>query len=87
VVERESWPPSYLAFYPTKVFGEETHIVRYIAKVNGIVRVPRYQLFPNEPSGKKAGAIIFRYSSMRWKPYPDRSLAGALVESHSSLAV
>jgi very-short-patch-repair endonuclease len=36
---------------------------------------------------KKAGAIIFRYSSMRCSPYPDRSSAGARAGLPSSLAV
>ena len=51
------WPPQWLAFYQTKVFGDEAYAVRYYARVLGTGRVNRQQLFPDEPEGQK---------TMRW---------------------
>ncbi len=39
------WPPSWLAFYQTKVFRDEAFAVRYYGKVREIRRVPRSTLF------------------------------------------
>jgi hypothetical protein len=48
----DRWPPQWLAFYQTKVFGEEAHSVRYYARVLGIRTAFRWQLFPEEPQDK-----------------------------------
>src|SRR5258706_5305315 len=42
------WPPRWLAFYQTKVFGQESHSVTYYAEVQEIREVLRRQLFPDE---------------------------------------
>ena len=47
------WPPQWLAFYQTKVFGSEAYAVRYYASVLDIRQVFRWQLFPNEPRDEK----------------------------------
>jgi len=47
------WPPRWLAFYQTKVFGDEAYSVNYYAQVLDIQKMRRWQLFPNEPPGKK----------------------------------
>jgi len=57
---KDFWPPRFLAFYPTKVFGEDAHRVRYVAEITGIIRAPRYQLFPNEPPGPKRKRQYFQ---------------------------
>lgn len=51
---KNRWPPQWLAFYQTKVFGEEAYSIRYYAQVIKIERVLRYQLFPSEPIGTKS---------------------------------
>ncbi len=46
---KRRWPPQWLAFYQTKVFGDEAYSVRYYAEVRHIRQVQRRDLFPNEP--------------------------------------
>jgi very-short-patch-repair endonuclease len=48
------WPPRWLAFYHTKVFGPERYAVNYYARVLRIREVFRWQLFPDEPRDEKA---------------------------------
>lgn len=48
----KSWPPEWLAFYQTKVFGKESHAVNYYAKVIDIQEVPRSELFTEHSRGK-----------------------------------
>lgn len=50
---RDRWHPQWLAFYQTKVFGDEAHAVNYFAEVIEIQEVSRADLFPNErPTAK-----------------------------------
>jgi very-short-patch-repair endonuclease len=51
---RKRWPPEWLAFYQTKVFGQEAFAIRYYAKVIDIQEVGRADLFPNEPPHEKS---------------------------------
>jgi len=44
------WPPHWLAFYQTKIFGPEAYAVNYYAAVRGIQKVSRKALFPETPS-------------------------------------
>lgn len=50
----KSWPPRWLAFYQTKVFGKESHSVNYYANVEGIRKVRRHELFPEEAANSKS---------------------------------
>jgi very-short-patch-repair endonuclease len=50
----DRWPPKKIAFYQTKVFGDEAYSIRYFAKVIQIKERSRRQLFPSEPEGKKS---------------------------------
>ena len=45
---RARWPPKWLAFYQTKVFGSEAYAVHYYARVIDVRRVYRRELFPEE---------------------------------------
>ena len=45
---RKRWPPRWLAFYQTKVFGREAFAVNYYAPVIRIRQVRRLELFPLE---------------------------------------
>ncbi|MCG2767894.1 MAG: endonuclease domain-containing protein [Anaerolineae bacterium] len=51
---KDRWPPRWMAFYQTKVFGEEAHAVSYYARVLEIRQVSRWQLFPEEPYEEKS---------------------------------
>lgn len=51
---KDCWPPRWLAFYQTKVFGQEGHSIRYFSPVLGIREVSRVQLFPEEPPNPKS---------------------------------
>lgn len=42
------WPPRWLAFYHTKVFGEMAYSIQYYGRVRDIRVVERRQLFPHE---------------------------------------
>lgn len=44
---KRRWPPNFLAFYQTKVFGSKAYAVGYYARVQNIRKVYRYELFPN----------------------------------------
>src|SRR6185436_9079238 len=54
------WPPQWLAFYQTKVFGAEAFAVNYCARVREIRPASRQQLFPDEPPGPKSAQRYFQ---------------------------
>jgi very-short-patch-repair endonuclease len=62
---KKRWPPDWVAFYQTKVFGSEAYSIRYYARIIHIRRVLRPQLFPNEPRGKKSNR---RYYQLMFDP-------------------
>jgi len=45
----DGWPPRWLAFYQTKVFGPEAHAVNYYTAVRDIRVASRTDLFPDTP--------------------------------------
>ncbi len=47
------WPPQWLAFYQTKIFGSEAFAVNYYARVLDVRQVRRWQLFPDQPHDEK----------------------------------
>ena len=57
---KDRWPPQWLAFYHTKVFGSEAHSVSYYARVIEIRRRYRWQLFPNEIPGDKSNRQYYQ---------------------------
>ncbi len=59
------WPPQWLAFYQTKVFGEEAFSVRYYARVLTFREVSRWQLFPDGPRDERA---MGRYYQLMLSP-------------------
>ena len=54
------WPPRWVAFYQTSVFGEEAFAVNYFAEVIRIQKTYRWQLFPNEPQNKKSNRSYYQ---------------------------
>jgi very-short-patch-repair endonuclease len=59
---RSCWPPGWLAFYQTKVFGDEAYAVNYYARVLDIRKVFRWELFPEEPHTGKGIRQYFKLS-------------------------
>jgi very-short-patch-repair endonuclease len=51
---RDRWPPRWLAFYQTKVFGPEGFAIHYYAPVLDVRQLYRWQLFPDRPRDDKA---------------------------------
>ena len=48
------WPPQWLAFYQTSIFGPEGFAIRYYAQVLEVRQVLRRELFPEQPHDEKA---------------------------------
>ena len=72
---RRRWPPQWIAFYQTKIFGAEAFAIHYCARVLGIRQVFRWELFPDERSHAKSAE---RYHQMmlgplQRLPFPIRS--------------
>lgn len=57
---KERWPPEWLAFYHTKVFGDIAFSIRYYAPVLKTPEVLRHQLFPNEPLNEKSNQRYYQ---------------------------
>ncbi|NJL36754.1 MAG: hypothetical protein HC899_08315 [Leptolyngbyaceae cyanobacterium SM1_4_3] len=51
---KQHWAPEWLAFYQTKVFGDEAYAVNYYARVQNICKVRRCELFPDEALNEKS---------------------------------
>ncbi len=51
---KNDWPPAWLAFYQTKLFGDEAYAVNYYARVLSIQTVERRELFPTEAESEKS---------------------------------
>ncbi len=66
----ESFPPKWIAFYQTKIFGEEGNAINYIANVKDVVKVHRYELFPNEPRDYKSNRLYYKITSGKLQPHP-----------------
>lgn len=69
------WPPKWIAFYQTKVFGEEAFAVRYFGKVAEIRKVTRRELFPDEPSGQKSGRFYYQVFLEKIEELPEPVLS------------
>jgi very-short-patch-repair endonuclease len=54
------WPPKWLAFYQTKVFGAEAYAINYFGRVADIRVVQRAELFPNEIASSRAGREYYQ---------------------------
>ncbi len=69
---KKRWPPEWLAFYQTKVFGSERYSVRYYARAIEIRKVFRHELFPDEPINEKTNKRYYQLmlSSLQQLPEP-----------------
>jgi very-short-patch-repair endonuclease len=57
---RERWPPHWLAFYQTKVFGAERWSVNYYAPVQRIRTMRRRELLPDDPDHPRADDLYHK---------------------------
>lgn len=51
---RTCWPPQWLAFYQTKSSGQRPYAVQRYAKVAGVRKVYRWEMFPDDPRDEKS---------------------------------
>jgi very-short-patch-repair endonuclease len=51
---QDCWPPQWLAFYQTKVFGAEAFAVRHYTRVLDVRQAYRYELLPDQPRDKRS---------------------------------
>jgi very-short-patch-repair endonuclease len=72
---KERWPPQWLAFYQTKIFGDEAYAVNYYARVFEIHKVFRWELFPDEPKDERGQQRYYQLmlSPLQRLPQPIRS--------------
>lgn len=56
------WPPQWIAFYHTKVFGDLAFAVRFVCQVTSITEVDRHDLFPDDTDSRKAQRRYFKLS-------------------------
>ncbi len=57
---KRAWPPQWIAFYQTQVFGTEEFSIRYYAEIADICQVYRHELFPHEPQNKKSDSRYYK---------------------------
>ena len=57
---KKRWPPHWLAFYQTRVFGQEAYAINYYAQVIDIRQVYRWQLFPDDPPNEKSDRCYYQ---------------------------
>ncbi len=57
---KNRWPPRWIAFYQTKVFGAEAHSVSYYARVIQTRKTYRWQLFPDEILNEKSNRRYYQ---------------------------
>ena len=60
----------YLAFYQTKLFGDEKWAVNWYVPVRGIGRAKRRELLPDEPTHPRAGADYYKVALGELKRLP-----------------
>ncbi|WAL60111.1 hypothetical protein [Thermocoleostomius sinensis] len=66
------WPPEWIAFYQTKVFGSEAYSIQYYARVLIIHKVMRCELFPEEQKNRKSQNYYYKLelSPLQELPHP-----------------
>lgn len=72
---RWRWPPQWLAFYHTKVFGPLAYGVHYYAKVINIRKAHRWQLFPDRPRDEKSDRLYYQLSFAPLQQLPEPILS------------
>ncbi len=69
---KNSWPPQWLAFYQTKLFGAEKYAINYYGQVAEIRRQYRWELFPEQPHDAKSQRLYYQIflKSIKRLPQP-----------------
>ncbi|MGB5686075.1 MAG: DUF559 domain-containing protein [Candidatus Electrothrix sp.] len=57
---KNRWPPQWIAFYQTKIFGPEAYSISYYTKVIDVRKVYRQQLFPDEMPNRKSNRQYYQ---------------------------
>jgi len=57
---KDRWPPQWLAFYQTKVFGSEAYAVNYYARVLDVRKKRRWELFPDQPRDERSRRTYYQ---------------------------
>ena len=68
--DKELWPPQWIAFYQTQIFGSEAYSINYYAKVLGIDVVKRYELLPDDSSDKKRNRKYYKLKLGKLREMP-----------------
>jgi very-short-patch-repair endonuclease len=78
---KKRWPPQWLAFYQTKVFGSEAYAVNYYACVLAIRKVFRWQLFAEQPHDERGKQRYYKLwlSPLQRLPQPILSRRWRLI--------
>ncbi|MBW4519749.1 MAG: hypothetical protein KME16_08625 [Scytolyngbya sp. HA4215-MV1] len=65
-------PPQWLAFYQTKVFGQEAFAIHYFAQVKQVEQVPRSSLFADEATHPDRHKLYYKLelSTLQRLPRP-----------------
>lgn len=76
----DCWPPTWLAFYQTKVFGNEAHAINYYGRVSRIEQTTRLKLLPDDTpkNHPKANRPYFKLTIDRLRPLPQPVLSRRL---------
>jgi hypothetical protein len=69
---KRRWPPRWLAFYQTKIFGEEAYAVNYYGRVLETHLRYRHELFPDELLNERTNRLYHQLmlSSLERLQYP-----------------
>lgn len=67
---KKRWPPHWLAFYQTKVFGEEAYSIQHYARIEAIHQRYRHELFGDEILNEKTNK---RYHQLMLGPLQRRA--------------
>src|SRR5438552_2785585 len=65
------WPPRWLAFYQTKVFGTEAFAVNYYCQVLDVREAYRWELFPEQPHGERSQQRYYQLILGPLQPIPE----------------
>lgn len=67
---RHRWPPQWMAFYQTAVFGPDKYTITYYAQVRRICTAYRWQLFPQEPRDHRSERQYYQVFVDALQPLP-----------------
>jgi very-short-patch-repair endonuclease len=57
---KKRWPPEWLAFYQTKIFGSDAFAINYYSQVVGLRTVTRRELVPEESDEERAARRYYQ---------------------------